>query len=300
MLGIFVDVLVPVFLVVGIGFALARAVGAKPRTLTALSYWVLGPAFVFDILSNADLEAGEVAKVVGASALTMALVGAAAAGAGAVIGAGRSLTSASILTSVYGNVGNFGLAISAFALGEEALPTAGVVMVTINTLGVLTGVGLAASRTQHWARAALRALLTPLALAVAPALAVNMTNTTLPLWFDRPVSLIAAALIPVMLLTLGVQLAGMERALPTAATAVPIALKLVAAPIVALGATTLLGLTGASGQVVIIQAAMPAAVFTSLVALEHDLAPDYVTSVVLAGTLASAITVPVVIGLLPG
>jgi len=44
--------------------------------------------------------------------------------------------------------------------------------------------------------------------------------------------------------------------------------------------------------------AMPAAVFTSLIALEHDLESDFVTSVVLIGTLVSAATLPVVISLL--
>lgn len=33
-----------------------------------------------------------------------------------------------------------------------------------------------------------------------------------------------------------------------------------------------------AGQVLILQMAMPAAVFTSLIALEHDMEPDFVTS----------------------
>jgi len=49
---------------------------------------------------------------------------------------------------------------------------------------------------------------------------------------------------------------------------------------------------------VVLQAAMPAAVFTSLIAIEHRLEADYVTSVVLLGTLLSALTLPVVITLL--
>ena len=48
----------------------------------------------------------------------------------------------------------------------------------------------------------------------------------------------------------------------------------------------------------ILQFAMPPAVFTALIALEHDLAPDLVTTTVLAGTLASVLTLPVVIALL--
>lgn len=298
MLGIFVDILVPVFLVVSAGFLLARTVGVKPHGLATLAYWVLGPVFIFDILSGADLEAGEVARIVAATVISVAVVGVLAGVAGRLVGSSRSVTSATVLSSIHGNVGNFGLAIVAFALGEGALPIAGIVMVTINTLGILTGVGLASSREHNLARAAWRALTTPLALAVVPALAVNVSNIDLPLWFDRPVSLIAAAMIPVMLLTLGVQLAGMEKVLPPAKAALPIGLKLVVNPLAASAAVAILGLSGAPADVVVLQAAMPAAVFTSLIALEHDLEPDYVTAVLLSGTLVSAFTIPVVIALI--
>lgn len=298
MLQVLVDVLVPVYLVVGIGFAIARTVDVEPQALATLSYWVLGPAFIFDVLANAELDPGVVGKVVAASALTMILVGGFGALVMRAIGASFSTMAATVLTSTHGNVGNFGLAISAFALGTSVLPIAGIVMVTVNTLGILIGVGLATIRHGSAWKATGTAFASPLALAVVPALAVNLSDATLPIWADRPITLLAAALIPVMLLTLGIQLAGMPRALPERLVAAPIGFKLILAPLVAMGAVALLNLGGVAGEVVILQAAMPAAVFTSLIALEHDLEPDYVTSVVLSGTLVSAITLPAVISLL--
>ena len=70
-----------------------------------------------------------------------------------------------------------------------------------------------------------------------------------------------------------------------------------AAPALAWAAAGLLGLTGTPAGVVILQSAMPAAVFTALIALEHDLVPDLTTTIVLTGTLASVVTLPVVIAL---
>ena len=298
MLQIFIEVLVPVFLVVGIGFSLARAVGTTPQNLTSLAYWVLGPVFVFDVLSSADLEAGAVSRIVGATALTMVTIAVIGAVLSRVLSLGLSLTGASILTAIYGNAGNFGLAISGFALGNEILPIAGLVLVTINTLGILTGVGLANARKGSLLKAGRSAVSSPLALALIPALLVNVGEVDLPIWLDRPIGLVAAAMIPVMLLTLGIQIAGMPRRLPRPLVVLPIALKLLVGPAIAFGAVTLLGVDGTAGQVVILMAAMPAAVFTSLIALEHDLEADFVTSVVLIGTLVSAITLPVVISLL--
>lgn len=295
MLQVLVDVLVPVFAIVGIGFLVARAIGIQPPALATLSYWILGPAFIFDVLATADLDPGVVGRVVAATALTMAVVGAVAAIVERAMGSGLSEVAATVLTSIYGNVGNFGLAISAFALGAAVLPIAGIVLVTVNTLGILIGVGMANARRGSIMRAAGKAMLSPLAMAVVPALVVNLSNIELPVWFDRPVSLLAAALIPVMLLTLGVQLAQMPRAMPKTRVGIPISAKLVFAPLAAAGFVAFLGLGGAAGDVVILQAAMPAAVFTSLIALEHDLEADYVTSVVLTGTLISAVTLPIVI-----
>ena len=298
MLQVLVDVLVPVFAVVAIGFGLSKTVSIEPRALATLAYWVLGPAFIFNVLATAELDADVVVKVVASSALVMVVAGLVAALAMRLIGSSFSQLAATVLTSIYGNAGNFGLAVSAFAFGVEALPIASIVMVTVNTLGILTGVGLARVRHGSLLRAALTALSSPLALAVVPALVVNVTDAGLPIWLDRPISLLASALIPVMLLTLGVQLAGMPRALPAPRLGIPIAVKLVFAPAAAVVAIGLLGLGGLPGDVVVLQAAMPAAVFTSLIAIEHDLEADYVTSVVLMGTLISAATLPVVITLI--
>lgn len=295
---VLLEVLAPVFAVVAVGYAIARLVGVEPPALASLSYWVLGPAFIFDVLADADLAPDVVLGVVGATLIGMALVGVAAAGLLRAVGVEYSKVAATVLTTIYGNVGNFGLAICAFAFGDSALPIAGIVLVTVNTVGIVTGVGLANLRRGSLARTATTALLSPLALAVIPALFVNVTNLTLPLWADRPLSLLASALIPVMLLTLGVQIAGMPRVLPPRLIAVPIVMKLVLAPAAALIGVMVFDLDGLAAQVVILQAAMPAAVFTSLIALEHDLEPDYVTSVVLTGTLVSALTLPVVISLL--
>lgn len=298
MFQVLLDVLVPVFVVVAVGYVLARTVRVEPQTLATIAYWVLGPVFIFNVLAGASLDPSVVGKVIGATVLTMLTVGALAALVMRLMGVGFSRLAATVLTSIHGNVGNFGLAICAFAFGDSVLPIAGIVMVTTNTLGIITGVGLATSRHLSILKAVLTGIASPLAIAVVPALLVNVTNTSLPLWLERPVSLLAAALIPVMLLTLGVQIAGMRRRLPSAMIAVPIGIKLIAAPIVAVAAVSLLGLTGIASNVVILQAANPAAVFTSLVALEHDLEPDYVTSVVLVGTLISILTLPVIIALL--
>ena len=78
------------FAVVGIGFLVARTIGAKPQTPATLAYWVLGPAFIVSVLSTAEFEAEDVLRIVGSTLIAMAIVGGVAAGAGRVFGVHRS------------------------------------------------------------------------------------------------------------------------------------------------------------------------------------------------------------------
>jgi predicted permease len=137
---------------------------------------------------------------------------------------------------------------------------------------------------------------TPAVLAVIPAVAVNVLDAPLPLFLERAVGLLAAAMVPLMVLVLGVQLAGMQlhmnRLVITAG-----ALRLVAGPVLAFALAAPFHLTGVERGTGILQASMPAAVLAVLIAMEHDLLPDFVTTTVLFSTLASAITLTVVLAL---
>ena len=297
LLRIFVDILAPVFILVGLGVLAGKRLALDAGTLARLAYWIIGPAFIFDLLAGADLGAGLVARMLVAVALAMAGVGVVAWLVGRLAGRSQPVRGAIVLTSIYGNVGNFGLAIVAFTFGEEALPLAGLVLLPVNVVGLMVGVVAATRQRGGWGEAARSALTAPMVLAVPPAVAVNVLNLDLPPIVDRPVGLLAGALIPVMLVTLGVQLAGMGLPRLSGDVAIPLGVKLVVSPLVAAGAAAIAGLSGVPAGVLVLQAAMPAAVFTALVALEHDLEPDLVTTIVLAGTLASVITLPVVISL---
>lgn len=298
LLRIFVEILGPVALLVAVGVVAGTRLTFDPSTLAKLAYWILGPAFIFNILASADLGPGLIVRVVGATLTAMATTGVLVALAGRLTGRSYEAGAAGVLTSVYGNVGNFGLAIVAFTFGEGALALAGVVLLVVNIVGLIVGVAAASSRGASALQTAKAAFSAPMVLAVPPAVIVNATDVVLPVWLWRPIALLSGALIPVMLLTLGVQLAGMHFPRIGLDMATPIAAKLVLAPALAAVAVSAFGLEGRPAGVVILQSAMPAAVFTALIALEHDLAPQLVTTIVLTGTVLSMATLPLVIFLL--
>jgi malate permease and related proteins len=72
LVSIFVEILLPVFLVVGAGTVAGRKLQLDTKSLSRLVYWVVGPVFVYSVLATADLSVGLVARILGA---TTVLVG---------------------------------------------------------------------------------------------------------------------------------------------------------------------------------------------------------------------------------
>ena len=69
-----------------------------------------------------------------------------------------------------------------------------------------------------------------------------------------------------------------------------VTLSLVVAPLVALALASLLGLSGPTRQAGVALASMPVAVITTILALEFDVAPAFVTNAVFVSTLLSPLT----------
>ena len=284
--GIFFDILGPVVVLVAIGYGVGRWLGLEPAPFAKLAYWVIGPAFIFDSLANAGLATDALVRVAAASALAFA--------ASALFALAVSLRlpnerrSAIITTGSWGNVGNFGLAIVTFTFDESALPFAAVCLVVVNTMGLVFGVASAHGGWKGVRQAATR----PMTLVIVPALLANGTDADLPPIIDRPVALLAGAIIPVMLITLGIQL--QQMGLPRLDLDVGRSLlaKLILQPLAAIPIAAALSLSDQAAGAVVLQAAMPAAVFTTVLAIEQNTRPDETATIVMAGTIAAMATLP--------
>jgi predicted permease len=285
----------PVVLVVGVGWLAGRFLDFDVQTLSRLAFWVLGGAFVLDVFADAELDRSVVFRLIGAALGAMAVAVAVAVIAARRIGLDRSRTSAVAMSSAYGNVGNAGLAISAFAFGEDAIPIAAVLMIAINVPGMVLGIGLATSRHGGALEGVRRALTAPMTLAATLAVVMNAADWSFPTVVDRSVGLLGGALIPVMLLTLGMQLAQSSSLRPDLDLGLVGVVKLALVPVVAAGLGLLLDLEGDAFGVLVIQSAMPPAVFCAVVALEFDLEPERVTRTVLGTTLLALLTLPFVL-----
>ncbi len=293
--SIFANVLAPVFLLVFIGYLAGPRLGIEARSVAKLAYYILTPAFIFNVFSKAAIEISLAVRmalfivVVTTGCVIVALLVA------HLLHQRAEITAAFVLVAAFGNVGNFGLPIIQFKLGDDALVAASFYFLILSTFGFVVGVLAATWHKGSSFGALLATLKTPAILAVFPALMVNGLHVAIPLFAERAIGLLASAMIPVMLLTLGIQLSGMgiprlDRNVLVAST-----LRLVIGPALAFALVLPFGLSGSTRGAGIIQASMPAAVLAALIALEHDLVPDFVTTTVLFSTLASALTLTLVL-----
>lgn len=210
----------------------------------------------------------------------------------------RPATIALLLVVMFSNGGNYGLPVALLAFGTQALAFASVFFVCSSVLTYTGGVFLAASGRRTIAQSVAGIRHVPAIYAVAAAGIVIGLHITLPDAVMRPVTLLSDAALPVMILVLGMQLERATRPERPAVVLTAVALSLLVTPVLGWGLATLLGMQGAAFQAAVIQASMPAAVVTTVLALQYEVAPSFVTSVVAVSTLLSPFTLTWIIALL--
>ena len=300
MLTIFANVVLPVFLVAGLGYLLKRRLDVPVPPLNQTVLYVLMPAFIFTSLLPVDFRSEEPLRITAFAfllALVMLLIGFAVARAARL---DRPTANALALTAALPNLGNYGLSVVLLAFGQPGL-AAGTLLLAVQMLyGLALAVFVASSGSAPLGRALAEVLRQPVIYAVAAALALNLTGIAPPQFVMSALALPSQAAIPVMLIVLGMNVAttsGVERpGLVALATFV----RLVVGTLVGWLLAVALGIEGVARDVMVVGAAMPTAVFTILTATQFDARPKFVSDVVVVSTLASILTVTAVLALLSG
>lgn len=295
---IYLNILIPVFALVAIGYVVGPRLGLEARTLSRVAYFVLVPAFTFNVLTTARIEAA----VAGRMVLYIGVVEVACAAAAIIVARlfrrSPQMAGAYVLIAVFPNVGNFGLPIVQFAFGPDALIAATIYFIAMSTISFIIGVAAATWHHGSNLRSLVAVLKTPAVIAVVPALLFNGFGVGPPLVIERPAGLLAGAMVPVMLVALGVQLAGAGIPRLDGDMLGASLIRLIAGPALAALIAIPFHLTILARDAGILQSAMPAAVLASIIAFEHELLPAFVTATVLFSTLISIITLAAIIAIL--
>ncbi|KPK10091.1 MAG: hypothetical protein AMJ56_09030 [Anaerolineae bacterium SG8_19] len=296
--NVFFQNILPIFLVASIGYGLRKRLGLDKKTLSSLSFYAFSPALVFTTLVNSGLPGWELLQL-GVFAVAVTLMMAMVAFmAGKLMRLPRIDIVALILVVMIVNSGNYGLTLNQLRFGEEGLARASIYF-GISTILVFTlGVFIASMGQASWQDSLRRLVRLPAPYAVLLALIVYSLSIPIPSPLMRSIEIAAAGAIPVMLVVLGMQIADLK-SITRVRLAIPASMiRLVIGPVVAVLVAGFMGLQGLSRATSIIEASMPTAVITTILATEFDVRPGLVTSTVVLSTLLSAITLPLVITLL--
>ena len=287
---VFLNVILPVFGIVLLGAFLGGRLKLQAQTLTRAAYYVFVPAFIFKSISMADVPLSSVAKMLLFIILTHLLSVFIAGGIGRLLGRSKEMIAAFVMIAAFGNVGNYGLAVIGFRLGEVAVPPATIYFVAISISAFIICVGAAGwahggSRGAFW-----KVLKTPALWATVPALMVSAGGLVVPLMLNRMIGLLADAMIPVMLFALGLQLLEQRKVHVTSDVLIGSGIRLILTPLLAVLLSSFFALSPIESAAGILQSAMPVAILVAIIAKENDIVPDFVTSVVVVSTLASVAT----------
>ncbi len=277
----------PVFLIAALGYGWARAgLPYSGPFITTFMINVATPCLVFATLLRLRFEATELAIVAGASVLCLTLSAAIAFLILRLSGLSQRIYLPAL---IFPNSGNMGMPLCLFAFGETGLGLAVVFFAVLAVAQFTLGPAIAAGRLD------LRQMLrTPLVHAVALALLLQALGVDLPRWAANTTMLLGDCAVPLMLVSLGVALAslriaGIGRAL--AMSAVRLGMGFTVGLVVA----TAMGLEGTVRGVVMLESAMPVAVFNYLWAVRYNTAPEEVAGMVLGSTVLSFFTLPLLL-----
>jgi malate permease and related proteins len=298
LISIFASDILPIFMIAAVGFLLARRLNASVTTLSHVAFYVFSPCFAFNTLVNSTVTGSQLGKMVLLAVVVAISMGVIARIAAIPLRLSRAELSAFLLVVIFSNGGNYGLPVVLFAFGNEGLSQGTVYFVASAILTYTVGTFLAAAGRRNVRQALSGVAKVPAVYGVTAAVIVLATHVSIPLIAIRPIRLLGDALIPTMILVLGMQLERVRKFERPGFVALAVVLSLLVTPLVALGLTWLLGITGPARQAGVLLASMPSAVITTILAVEFDVAPALVTNVVFMTTLISPFTLTLLIAYL--
>lgn len=290
-------IILPIFLVVGLGYALRRARfldAAVNEAFSRLVFYVAAPALLLHGTARGGPAWGVSAPlllVVTAATVLLTLGTYAALARMAPARRGVWVQGAFRSNTVF-----LGLPLVMYAYGEEALGFAGVLIALLVILeNVLAVLVLALPHEERsardprlWLGTVARTLLNPLVLATLAGILIGRSGLVLPLTLDRTLDLIGRTAAPLGLLCVGAGLDFARLRDEISATATASAVKLVAYPAAVYAVLRLLGFGGPDLRVTALVLACPTAVISYIMAREMR-GDGHLASAIVIGTTAASL-----------
>ena len=284
------NITAPVFILAAIGYIWVK-LGFEYRVqfVTRLAMTLAVPCLIFVALMQSDVAPEALATLTVASLVAYALVMAMCYALVRLCGLGVATFVAPLS---FGNTGNLGLPLALFAFGELGLGYAVVVFAVMAILSFTVGIWIVSGGGSP-----LRALQEPLVAATLLGALFLWQGWQTPPFLTNTLELIGQMAIPMMLITLGVAVARLETKAMGQAAILSLLKVGICVP-AGWAAAQMFGLEPVAAAVLIVQVATPVAVTSYLLAEKYGTEAQPVAGLVVASTLLSVLTLPLILAFL--
>jgi predicted permease len=299
-LYIAVNVILPIFIVMGIGFLISKFFSLDLGSLSKLNFYVFIPVFMFYSLLIFKPATQEMVETIIFNLLLACLTFGVMYGITKLMKLDANLAAASTLSVMIFNSANYGIPVVQLAFQGEG---AAIQVITITAMNVLTytlGI-LVIGGWSEWKKGVREIVRLPIIYALILAIVIRSFNIDMPDAIMTPLKWIADGMASIALLTLGAQMgkSGITMRRPWVVI-LTVAARLILCPLLAFGLIHLMGLHGLLARVLFVSSAFPTAVVTVIFGIEYDKEPTFMADVAFITTLLSAITVTGAISLSAG
>ncbi len=281
-----VNIVLPVFIIILVGFFFGKIRRIDLHSINELILYITTPCLIISALSKFPLDIDETVRIFLCVFLLIILA----------MLVGILLTHLLKLpykiyvpTLMFGNTGNMGLPLILFAFGQEGFNLGILYMVGTTIMHYTLGIIIINSY-----RKPLEVLKLPLIYATVAGILISTYNLTLPLPVERAVELLGDITIPAMIFSLGYKLSELKLVNIWFSWLFGFT-KILGGFALGVVLVKLMGLQGTVAKVIILQSAMPPAVFNFVLAEKYKLDSKTVASVIMAGTILSVLFIPLVV-----
>ncbi|NDF77861.1 MAG: AEC family transporter [Betaproteobacteria bacterium] len=281
------NIILPVIFVVLIGYLWNRYnKDFNPIAVTKLVANIGLPCLIYDSLTRSNLTINIYFKIFLSAVLVLAI--------GFLFGYLLikifRLPSIKLTTPLmHPNTGNMGIPLSLLAFGNEGLALAAgfasIVMVSHFTANTAISSGNYSLK---------RIILSPVLLSLIFSLIILFYKIEMPNFFNSITKILSGFVIPLVLLSLGISLSKINIKKLKIGFILGL-FKLISGPFIGLLVVYLLKLDGNVAKVVILQASMPAAILTYLIAAQNNSYDQEIGTAVFVSTIGSAFSIPIIL-----
>ena len=296
-LFIFTNVIIPISIIVFIGYIVQLRFQLDRPTLAKLTINYVMPAFIFMSLYESDIDFSLLLNVIFLLGIFAVVTFVITRAIGKLMGLDKGQRVLFTNSNLFYNAGNYGVPVNDLVFKSDPFAMTVQVMLVVfqNMLAYSYGIFSLNSQNVGKLKALLGYFKMPIFYGLFFGLIFNFFSLSIPGPLESALDYMRDAMIGMVLFILGAQIAGIKFRRLRFSALVASLTRLVIGPAVAAVLLFLFNVEGVTAQVILITSAMPAAVNSSIIAQEYSDDPEYAAEIVMMSTLLSAVTVSVVI-----